>query len=300
MKDKLYHWMVRETPQREWVMSRGMFLWLAFFFTEMGAGIYLVSIFLDLPQGRLLGWCVSLVLGGITHMLYLGQPLRAWRMFLKPFSTELSRGLLATAVFGAIGFIQVAPVIIPGLPWSGSCLVLNIIMGVLSVLVISHGFLTMSSMTSIPMWNSSMMLPLSIISGIWVGSQASEVLTAVLGLDCATAELWSRWSLFCFMAIMSMYLFGNMHASSTIKISTKEILKGPVALHFYIGVLFVGMIVPLVITLMVWGKDPGTFYGLLLVRMLCVLTGDLLMRYSLLRSGMYRPIVRHNTISLNA
>jgi len=31
-----YEWMVKPTPQREWIESKGVFLWLAFFFSDSG------------------------------------------------------------------------------------------------------------------------------------------------------------------------------------------------------------------------------------------------------------------------
>ncbi|MFH1951572.1 MAG: nitrite reductase, partial [Pseudomonadota bacterium] len=49
-------WMVTYTPQEEWIEGKGKFLWLAFFFSEIGAGIYFVSLFMNFPTGWLVGW----------------------------------------------------------------------------------------------------------------------------------------------------------------------------------------------------------------------------------------------------
>ena len=45
MPMKLYEWMVKPTPQKEWIERRGILLWLAFFFIELGAGVFIVSSF---------------------------------------------------------------------------------------------------------------------------------------------------------------------------------------------------------------------------------------------------------------
>jgi len=143
-----------------------------------------------------------------------------------------------------------------------------------------------------------MMVPLSLISGIWVGSQAVELLLLSSGADITTAELWSRWSLLCFIAAVGLYFWGAFHASHVSKISIKGILAGEVSIHFYAGVLLAGMIAPLIITLWVWAtgvKSLGS--GMLFLRLVCVVIGDLMMRYCMLRRGMYRPIVRHSVIS---
>ena len=299
MEQETYHWMVRQTAQKEWIIKRGIYLWLAFFFTEIGAGIYFVSIFLNFPLGCLLGWLVSLVLGGLTHLIFLGKPFRAWRMLLKPLSSELSRGLWVTVIYAGVGLFHVAPVIIPGLPWSGDNLPIRIVMAVLCVLLMTHGFLTMNFMKAIPLWNSPMMIPLSVISGIWVGSQIAQTLMVSLGLNVATAEAWSRWSLLCFIIVIGFFLWSAAHSSTTTRISVKGVFAGPVSSHFYIGVLLIGIIVPVIITLFVWEKDPSHFIGILFLRMACAIIGDVLMRYCILHRGMYRPIVRHNAISLH-
>ena len=33
-----YEWMSKYTPQTEWIVRRGIMLWLAFFFIELGDG----------------------------------------------------------------------------------------------------------------------------------------------------------------------------------------------------------------------------------------------------------------------
>lgn len=298
MEQKPYQWMVGKTTQKEWIADRGRYLWFAFFFTEIGAGVYFVSLFLNFPVGWLFGWLISLILGGLAHLRFLGKPGRAYRMLLSPLKSELSRGLWITAMYAGIGFFQVAPIVISWLPWSGNHAVMRIVMGIVCVLLMSHGFLTMNFMKAIPLWNSPIMVPLSVASGIWVGSQVAEILMASLGLHIEAAEVWSRWSLLCFIALVGLFLWSGAHSSSTARMSIEGILRGPVSFYFYIWVLLVGMVVPLIITFLVWGKDPGRFIGVLSLRMGCVLAGDLLMRYCVLHRGMYRPIVTHNAISL--
>ena len=58
---KPYLWMTDYTPQEEWIDRQGLLLWLAFFFTEIGAGLYVVSLFFKFWTGCLLGWLISAV-----------------------------------------------------------------------------------------------------------------------------------------------------------------------------------------------------------------------------------------------
>jgi hypothetical protein len=287
-----YEWMVRHTPQEEWIEGKGVLLWLAFFFSEIGAGIYLVSIFLNFSPGWLIGWLVSLVLGGFIHLGFLGKPLRSWRMLLRPASSEISRGMWVVLLFAIIGFFQVLPVVFSGLPWSGDSPALKVITGVLCILLITHGFSTMSVVRALPMWNSSMMLPLSLVSGLWVGSQTTELMHLIGGHDITAAEVWARWSLLSYMGALLLFLWGCFHSSETTKMSIKSILIGSFSATFYIGVIAVGIMIPLIITLSLWangGANPSG--GLLCLRFLCVIIGDLAMRYTIMKGALYSPLI---------
>ena len=287
-----YEWMVRHTPQEEWIEGKGLLVWLAFFFSEIGAGIYLVSIFLNFSPGWLIGWLVSLVLGGFIHLGFLGKPLRGWRMLLRPASSEISRGMWVVLLFAIIGFFQVLPVVFSGLPWSGDSPALKVIMGVLCILLITHGFSTMSVVRALPMWNSSMMLPLSLVSGLWVGSQTTELMHLIGGHDITAAEVWARWSLLSYMGALLLFLWGCFHSSETTKMSIKSILMGSFSATFYIGVIAVGIMVPLIITLSLWGNEAANLSGgLLCLRFGCVIIGDLAMRYAIMKGALYSPLI---------
>lgn len=287
-----YEWMVRHTPQEEWIEGKGLLVWLAFFFSEIGAGIYLVSIFLNFRPGWLIGWLVSLVLGGFIHLGFLGKPLRIWRILLRPASSEISRGMWVVLLFGVIGFFQVLPVVLSGLPWSGDSSALKVIMGILCVLIIIHGFSTMSVVRALPMWNSSMMLPLSLVSGIWVGSQVTELMHLIGGHDITTTEVWARWSLLSYMGALLVFLWGSLHSSETTRMSIKGILTGRSSASFYVGVVAIGILIPLIITLFVWGDEPASISGgLLFLRLSCVMIGDLAMRYHIMKGALYSPLI---------
>ncbi|MBW2030211.1 MAG: dimethyl sulfoxide reductase anchor subunit [Deltaproteobacteria bacterium] len=287
-----YEWMVKYTPQKEWIEGQGVLLCLAFFFSEIGAGIYFISLFLNFKGGWLAGWLITLVLGGLIHLGFLGHPMRAWRILLKPATSELSRGLWVISLFGVIGFFHVLPVVFKGLSWTGEGTAFKTIMGILTVLIITHGFLTMNVVRALPLWNSSMIIPLSVASGIWVGAQTAELMMKIAGHELYLAEAWSRWSLIGYMAILVMYLWGTYHSNDTARESVKRLLIGDSALRFYLGVVVVGIAIPLIITIALWSggtESPGG--GALFIRFLCVLIGDLTMRYSIMKSAIYTPLI---------
>ncbi len=280
---KPYDWMIKATPQKEWIDQKGVYLWLAFFFSEIGAGLYFISLFYQYRTGLVLGWLITLVLGGIIHVLYLGNPFRAWRMFMKPNSSELSRGLWIIGAFAVLGFLQI-------ITSGGFNPVFNVIMGILCLLIISHGFATMNVVRALHAWSSTVVLPLSIISGVWVGSQILQFLLAASGSPAAQAfEVWSKIFLLTYLVFLLLYLWGTSHTSEIARYSVNMMLKGDFVRLFYIGVILVGIVLPLILTLLMWGGSVNA--GLVFLRLVFVFAGDLALRYTIMKSAYYKPLL---------
>ena len=93
-------------PQKEWA-------WLittAFFLGEVGAGLFLVSLFLPGKVGLIsavLGWLIVTVGKNTAHVLYLGKPLRFWRMIFRPQTSWITRGVYATGALMGFGFLHI-------------------------------------------------------------------------------------------------------------------------------------------------------------------------------------------------
>ena len=285
-----YEWMVKATPQREWIESQGVFLWLAFFFSEIGAGVYFVSLISNYNKGLIAGWLITLGLGGLIHTLYLGNPLRAWRIFLKPQTSELSRGVWGMTIFGVLGFIQIVTSFDPS-QVIGFSMPFKIVTGILCIVIIMHGFTTMNVMKALPSWNSTMLLPLSLVSGLWVGSQVVQSMSLLFrehNVDMATFETWSLLLLLVYIGFIFLYILGSFHSSETAKISVIDWIKGTGAKVFY-PFIFTGMVIPLIITFYMFGSEvelPFCF-----VRLLFVTAGDLMLRYGLMKSAYYTPLI---------
>ena len=54
-----YEFMVSYTPQREWIKGGGIKLWLAFFFIELGAGMFFVASFFGSLWAMFIGWLLG-------------------------------------------------------------------------------------------------------------------------------------------------------------------------------------------------------------------------------------------------
>ena len=277
-----YEWMIKKTPQHEWIDDQGMFLWLAFFFSEIGAGAFFVSLFYDFRPGYVVGYIITLALGGMIHMAYLGNPQRVFGMFLKARTSELSRGMWVILAFACMGFF-------PSLLGTQYGVVLKALMGFICILLIMHGFATMNVIKAIPSWNQSTVLPLSIVSGIWVGSQLIQFMMGISGREVLGMEVWCRMILLAYIGLIALYLWGTFHASEAANFSVSNLVRGDFSKLFYLGVILIGIVGPLLITLAMWGS--GVYTVGIFLRLIFVFIGDLLLRYSIMKSAYYTPLL---------
>src|SRR5512136_139789 len=175
-----YEFMVSYTPQTQWIEKGGIKLWLAFFFIELGAGMFFVASLLNNVLAMSLGWLLCAVLGGGFHLLYLGKPLRFWRMaFSSGFKTSwISRGIIFVSLFLLLGFIHLL-LVQSGLR-STPLLVLADLFAFLTVI---YGGFAMNYVNGIPLWNTALLPILYVVSGLWGGAEVT------LGIALAGGEV---------------------------------------------------------------------------------------------------------------
>jgi len=293
MREISYSWMVDYTPQKEWIEGTGKALWLAFLFSEVGAGLYFVSLFVNNGLGYVLGWLTTIILGGGFHLAYLGNPQRAWRAFLHPRKSEISRGMIIIALYTVAGALHLAPSVsfFTWLPWSIHSMIFKLLLGIFSFLVIIHGFLTVSAFSAVPFWNTTTLTLFSISSGIWIGGQITigTLLLSGEGSFLQFLEAWSRWTLLGYIAIGSAFLWNSACGNPTMRYSLRILLRGQLSLVFYSGAVGIGLIIPILISLC--GLPSPLTHGLLWLRLIFAFLGDAVIRYCVLKAGAYTPLV---------
>ena len=286
-----YEFMASYTPQREWIEKRGALLWFAFFFIELGAGMFMVSsIFGSLP-GMLVGWLVCALLGGGFHLLFLGKPLRFWRMvFSSGWQTSwISRGLIFVILFLASGLAHMGLTL-----WSHSLTPLLIVTNIFAFLTVIYGGFAMNYVNGIPLWNTALLPVLYVVSGLWGGAELTLGIFLNQGDIVAgiSVEAAIRMLLAGFVLLIPVYLISVRYQSLTGKASVRYMVLSKWASLFWIVVVMLGMAVPLaaVISSFIVGLEasPAVF---LYAAIFCGLLGDLAMRYLILRCGLYSPLI---------
>jgi formate-dependent nitrite reductase membrane component NrfD len=295
-----YDWMVKYTPQTEWIERRGILLWLAFFFIELGAGMFFVAAFFDSLSIMFTGWLVCAILGGGFHLIFLGRPLRFWRIVLSSGwkTSWISRGLIFVAMFLILGLAYMVLNL-----WSRQLTALLIAANIFAFLTVIYGGFAMNYVNGIPLWNTALLPVLYLVSGIWGGAEVTLGLTlAGAGASAGlAAEEWIRLLLIGFLILIPVYLISVRYTSLTGQASVRHIVLGKWSPLFWIGVVIVGMVIP------VAAVTSSFFIGLevipaalLYAAISCGLLGDLIMRYLILRCGMYSPLITSSPLTAPA
>jgi len=290
---KPYEWMVKFTPQTEWIEQRGLLVWLAEVSGGLGGGLYLVSLYLDSLWGMFVSWSIVVALKGGFHLAYLGKPLRFWRMVLKPQNSWMSRGLIIVFLFIGFGALQlITSYLFPGTAWE---LLFKGLAGITAFGTAMYPGFAMNYVNGIPFWNSALLPILFIVYGILDGF-GIVIAIALSGGDVniAAAEVGSRIFLIISAIILGIYLWSATYVGQAGKYSVKELLRGSVAPVLWLGVVLCGIAIPIVIVI------SSSFVGgmsapLLIGGIMCDMIGGLSLKYCLLKGGIYAPLIPSTT-----
>ncbi|MEE9202716.1 MAG: NrfD/PsrC family molybdoenzyme membrane anchor subunit [Dehalococcoidia bacterium] len=275
-------------PQREWVAGRGLFLLLGHFLSGAGAGTWLFSLYFELPAGLLIS-LVVVALGGLAHLIFLGRLGRAWRIVRRPHSSWISRGLLSMTLFLISGAIYWwldrsgwATGTLGQVLWGLSLL------GVAGILLYK-GFVYAVS-KAIPFWNTPLLPPLYIAYGVRGGAAILLVAAAlgVGGIELKPLELIKLWVVVSSAVLVLIYLAGMSNSGVAARRSVAELLGGRAAVAFYLGVVLLGLVVPI-------GLGVFSYYGSVSMAVLGLvglssLAGDFYVKYCVARAGIYMPL----------
>jgi sulfite dehydrogenase (quinone) subunit SoeC len=289
-----HEWMIKGNHQTEWIEKRGILLWLAFYAGGLGGGLYLVSLFFDSLWGMLVGWFIVTVLKGTFHLLFLGKPTRFWRLVFHPQTSWLSRGLIFVLGFAGFGLLQL--LVSYYLPGSSLEIVLKVLAGIFALCVATYTGLVLNIVKGVPFWNLPILPLLFVTCGILGGFGMTVALgLEVKSINMEVAEAGSRWMLILNSLLIALYLAIASRKDPASKQSVLYQLKGGLAVVFWVGVVLAGVVIPLSIGLYNYFSDTAGA-GLLISGTIFEIAGGMLLRYCILKSAIYNPLVSTGAI----
>jgi formate-dependent nitrite reductase membrane component NrfD len=302
-----YEFMVKYTPQREWIEGHGVLIALAFFLGGISGGLYLASLFFDSMLGMFIAWLVALLMG-MVDMGHLSKPLRFWRMLLKPRTSWISRGFIVIWLFIGCAVIQLA--LSYWLPGAAET-VFKVLAGILAFGVAIYSGFVVSFVGGIKLWNSAMVPILFVVAGLTGGL---ALLLAILMATYAGGDdlipimynaIMMLGMLVIYAIFVAVYLWVATYGSDAARDSVMRMLRGSIAPVFWIGVALLGIIIPvallivaaivlqvsapILITTAATTLQP--LVPVLITAIVCTIIGGVALRYVILKAGMYNPLV---------
>jgi len=276
-----------------------------------GAGAYLIAVialWLGDPYRRLARpgvyvGPVLVALGALLLLIELGQPLRFWRGFLRPTSSVMSVGIILISLFIALGFIHIlAPRLGIGerlQRWLGS---LNALFG-LGIMVYTG--LLLGASKGVPFWSTPLLPVLFLLSALLSGAATMVLLVVLLrgGQPKEVQEAADRFVVSLspivtalvvmeLIALFSLLFLVTGSRTSTVE-SVQFLLAGGFAVAFWLGVVLIGLLAPLVLAFWVVARrgkmatDQAVSFSFLIATLLLV--GGIVLRYAVVAAGAKLP-----------
>ena len=286
---------IRVSPvtQKEW----GWPIALAVFFGGLGGGLFLLSEFVSINIGIVLG-IISMCLSVVFLVLDLGKRARLWRVFFKPRTSWLSRGAIFLTGAVVFGILYVAPSYISGIPWkAGTALdyIMGLIAGIFAFLVILYTGFLLSASRFVPIWNT-LFLPIQFAIYAFLGGIDVIFIIKALGWVSVDVEIFAPIAaalLIATLVLLGIYLSIMFSTRMGAKEGASLLIRGNLSSLFIWGVFVVGLIIPVVIDLLIIflfsnfaAVIPGTLLG---ISATLTLIGSFLYRLTLLKAGVHYP-----------
>jgi formate-dependent nitrite reductase membrane component NrfD len=272
--------------QRYWDTSMA----LAFFFAEVGTGIFLVSFFLEFVPGMIAGLAITGTLKPYFHLAHMGVPKKSWRAILRPDRSWISRGAIAIGVligFGALYIIDLkfGAAARLGLPLStGRWVGYFAVAGAMTVMC--YQGMAMSASEAFTLWASAL-LPISSFS---YALTAGVMVTLVAGWNVFDVDQRMMLSnlaiaLLVIDAIIVLAILSRASVKSNGgKFSVNLLTRGEYARYFIGLVPIVGLLAPV----SVLAIDGGRWMTALAAAMM--LTGFFAFRLLMFKAAVFEPI----------
>ncbi len=286
MSVRPYDFMVKETPSREWSEGMGALIAVAFFCGGVAGGLYLASLYFNSLWGLFVGWIFALGMG-LFDMAHLEKKTRVWRMAFRLKSSWISRGLISVILFiGAAAIDMALRYWAPGA--TAAIRFFDVVSGILAFGVAVYSGFVIGFVYGIKFWNSAIMPVLFVVAGLVGGSAILVVISSInTTAEFGSIQAFARIALIAYAVVIFLHLWISTYNSATARSSVKTVLTGSLAGLFWIVIVLIGIVIPLVISFV---ADSGA-QGLLILSAVCVLLGNLVLRYTILKAGRYSPLI---------
>jgi formate-dependent nitrite reductase membrane component NrfD len=285
MQTRPWDFGVKEAPAREWSEGMGSFIAVAMFCGGIAGGLYLASLFFNNVWGMFIGWIFALGMG-LFDMVHLSKPMRFWRIAMRAGSSWISRGFIFVILFIGAAGIQLLVHFLNG-P-IGVEVFFRIVAGILAFGVAVYSGFVLGFVNGIKFWNSALLPVLVVVGGLAGGSAILLAIAAYsTGVDFNGIQSFARFTMVFYAASILILLWVSTYSGTVARDSARLLLNGNMAGLFWILIMIVGVVIPLILEFVAGSKSSA----LLTISAALVLLGNLTLRYALIKAGRYAPLV---------
>jgi formate-dependent nitrite reductase membrane component NrfD len=289
MQIKPWDFMVKYTPQREWIEGHGIMVAFAMFFGGISGGLYLASLFFNNLPGMVIAWVLA-ALAGLVDMAHLSKRMRFWRMALRPGSSWISRGFILIFLFlGAAGIQILITWLAPSAgAWETFFKVFG---GIFAFGVAVYSGFAIGFVGAIKLWNSGLVPMLYVVSGLACG--LAVVMLVSLNQEPANLVVIGNYLLGALVVnaiFVATYFWSATYSSSAARDSAVRVMKGKVAPAFWIGLVVIGLIIPIVLVAP-FSLSRSASVAAFAISAVTTIIGGVMLRYVILKGGMYSPLL---------
>ena len=263
------------------------------FSAGMGAGAYSFSCYLKLVPSldqndiALRGMWIGTVVTAFSVsflILDLGKPIRFLRVLVNVAHSWLSRGAVILTTFCILALATIFSGEVTALVWLSLAL---------AIAVATYTGILLGTMLSRPLWNNSLLPVIFLTSALSTGIGLLDVggtITAIgnsstlHAIESAITNL--RWIhvLLLVAELIMLYFYLNLSYFRSEQ-AVHALIKGNLRNKFWLGIIGIGIIIPIIVLTSTQGLHGATESLLLIVSDLCVLLGGFMLRRLVLYVG---------------
>jgi len=310
-------------PQKEWKEMIAIYLYLA----GMGAGSFIIGTLIHwlgvklnppfIPSVDLFGYTLNLskvpifwgpimvAISAPCLILDLGIKWRFMYACLNPRTSWVARGFIILSIFIVFGLILLAKSILP-FEWlhTGSVLwwILEIITFAFAFGTAFYTGILLKATKSIPLWNTYLLPLLFLVSALSTGSMAIILSTLGTGLfpnDSGPLKVLMHGEQMLVVIegiVLYLFLSRRYKAAEQGKDSVRLLLFGEMKLIFWVGIVFLGLIFPILLE-----NIASLFHGnmvLIFIAGILLLCGGFFLRLGILHAGIKEQIPMHRLMEI--
>ena len=276
--------------QSKWSWEVAAYLFLA----GLGGGAYITGVVGDFVGGQWaaiseigvwLGFPCVLVGCGFL-LLDLGSPVHFWRAGMRPNTSWIARGTIIITIFMILGALHIAFWLWPFNTLAGATSTRHALGIVGSLFALGTAIYTgilLGAARPIAFWSTAMLPLLFLVSALSTGMMAVIFVASLVGGAYAgpipTLARIDMAVIVLEIIVLAFYLHGT-HRVSESRASAQLVLFGDVAPLFWLGVVVLGLLAPLVLDLLHYAFTAS----------FCGIIGGLFLRQVVLTGGIHAPL----------